>query len=370
MCSSDLPLVGWKHRPGAHGWAQQCVDDAPEWRSYTRINDHGLRDRDVPYARTAAFRILVLGDSFTEGMQVDEDATFPKRLEATLAAGGQPGLEVINAGMSAWATDNELLFFLDEGWKYRPDVVLLAFDTMNDVLENQRALLGRTGFYPDKPYFAFDDGRLTLRHFPLPLLPRRRRIGMRLDAELFLRSALFRRLAELPSIALRLQLPAPRPLLPGPPPEILDAYRRTYPPVWQEAWRITRGLVLRLRRAVEDRGAHLVVVIVNPREEVARRRWQAALALPVLQGQAVDVDKPNRLITRFLARRGIPAIPLLDEFRAHVDDDGKPAFFDWDIHWTAAGHDLAARVIAARLRDLGLVPGTTTRSSTVGAGAP
>src|SRR5215470_11508042 len=197
-------------------------------------------------------------------MQVDEDATFPKRLEVALAAAGQPGVEAINAGMSAWATDNELLFFLDEGWKYRPDVVLLAFDTMNDVLENQRALLGRTGFYPDKPYFAFDDGRLTLRHFPLPLLPRRRRIGMRLDAELFLRSALFRRLAELPSIALRLQLPAPRPLLPGPPPEILDAYRQTYPPVWQEAWRITRGLVLRLRRAVEDRGARLVVVIVNP----------------------------------------------------------------------------------------------------------
>ena len=62
--------VGWTHTPGARGWAQRCLRGKLEWRVYTRINAHGLRDREFPYERQGKFRILVLGDSFTEGLQV------------------------------------------------------------------------------------------------------------------------------------------------------------------------------------------------------------------------------------------------------------------------------------------------------------
>src|SRR3989442_4092087 len=66
-------------------------------------------------------------------------------------------------------------------------------------------------------------------------------------------------------------------------------------------------------------------------------------------------DKPNRLIIQFLRRKGIPAIPLLDAFRAEFGET-EAGFFGLDYHWTPAGHELASQVIARALRAQGLVP--------------
>jgi len=352
------PFYGWGHKPDARGWAQRCLGGKPEWRTYTSINSHGLRDREIPYERQGAFRILVLGDSFTEGQQVDQDHTFVKLLERQLnaEAGGPPAFEVINGGVSAWGTDNELLFFRNEGWKYHPDLVLLAFNTGNDVLENDQPLMRATDFpYLDKPYFELNGSHLVLRRFPLP---RERLLGRVRD---FVRNALARHSA-LYRLAAALRLPRvarPADAAPAPPGPTrpIEVYLRDYPEPWREAWRITRGLVLRLRREVEARGGRFAAVVINGREEVSpgRLQWQLALH-PELQAYTLDVDKPNRLITQFLARRGIPAVALLDDFRARFGKAGTPGFYEWDIHWAPAGHELAAQVIGRRLRELGLVP--------------
>ena len=130
-------FYGWGHIPGSSGWSQRCLQGKPEFRTFVRINGLGLHDREIPYARSAARRILVLGDSFTEAFQVELDEGFSKRLKASLNAPDPPGarVEIVNAGVSGWGTDNALLFFQTEGWRYRPDVVMLVFNTGNDVFE-------------------------------------------------------------------------------------------------------------------------------------------------------------------------------------------------------------------------------------------
>ena len=124
-----------------------------------------------------------------------------------------------------------------------------------------------------------------------------------------------------------------------------EIYLRRTPPRWQEAWRITRGLTLVLRREVERRGSRFAVVVVNGKEEVTSARP------PVW----VDFDKPNRLITEFLARRAIPAVPLLDAFRRHLEATGDTGYFHWDVHWTTVGHEVAAAEIARAKTILGTV---------------
>lgn len=351
---------GWGHRPGAHGWAQGCSEGKPEWRTYTRINGRGLRDRDIPHERAGGFRVLVLGDSFTAGMQVEQEATFVKLLERRLAASAPAGsrVEVLNAGVSGWGTDNALLFFQNEGWKYRPDLVLLAFCTVNDVWENTRELVGTNPFWPDKPYFTLVDDRLVLVHFPLPETSLRRRLLVYLAGSLALDSALFRRASAIPQVMSLLLIPPPNPLVPGGPVDTVLVYRKDYPEVWQQAWRITFDLIRRLRKDVEKRGARFAVTVINGREVVSPRRWESdVIALrPALQGVALDPVKPDRLITRFLARRGIPTIPLLDEFRARFGADATPGYFVRDGHWAPAGHGLAAELIAAGLHQLALIP--------------
>jgi hypothetical protein len=363
-CRDEMPSLtgrnafyGWGHVPGASGWAQRCLGGAPEWRTHVQINSLGLRDREIPYARGTAARILVLGDSFTEGLQVDLDATVVKRVERALNLPDAPGahVEVLNAGHSGWGTDNALLYFQHEGWRYRPDVVVLMFNTGNDVLENHRPLMTSSMTYPDKPYFRLVDGRLVRAHYPLPRLPFLQAAAVRAYSTLSPYFAFVRRLGNVSFVWRYLQAPpvpdAGLPVVwPG------EVYLRDYPPAWRDAWRVTRGLVLRLRAAVETRGARLVVVVLNGREEVSPHRMQAIRAFQrPLANADLDPDKPNRLIGRFLARRGIPTIALLDAFRARFGADGMPGFLAWDMHWGDAGHALAAEHIARGLRDLGAV---------------
>jgi len=159
------PLYGWTHIPNQHGpWAG--IGSLPrEFKTEIQINSHGLRDREIPYEKPKGVsRILLLGDSMTEGLQVALEETFAKRMERVLNAAGK-SVEVINAGIGEYGTDNELLFYRHEGRKYHPDVVLLAF-FLNDVLDNFPPLETANG-RPAKPYFTLMPKGLVLQNFPM-----------------------------------------------------------------------------------------------------------------------------------------------------------------------------------------------------------
>jgi lysophospholipase L1-like esterase len=112
------PLIGHEHAPNRQA-RLMGVD--------FRTNSKGLRDREIPYERTAATpRILMLGDSFTEGWGVAIEQTFSKRIERLYAAQGVAA-EAINAGVGNYNTTMEASWFIDEGFKYRPDIVVLNF---------------------------------------------------------------------------------------------------------------------------------------------------------------------------------------------------------------------------------------------------
>jgi hypothetical protein len=152
------PLYGWTHIPHAQGWTHRCAAGSFEWRAFSRINAAGLRDREYPSTRRAGVsRVLVLGDSFTEGMQVPLEQTFVKRAEAKLAAAGRD-VEIVDGGFSGFGTDNELLFFRADGRAFDADVVLLGFTAANDVIENTRHLYRR--MYAEVP-----DGAPPKSHF-------------------------------------------------------------------------------------------------------------------------------------------------------------------------------------------------------------
>jgi lysophospholipase L1-like esterase len=90
------------------------------------INSKGLREREIPYERSSLARILMLGDSFTEGWGVPFDLTFSKRIER-LYAGAGIAAEVINAGVGNYNTAMEVSYFLSEGLRYQPDIVVLNY---------------------------------------------------------------------------------------------------------------------------------------------------------------------------------------------------------------------------------------------------
>jgi hypothetical protein len=96
-----------------------------------RFNALGCRGRDysVPRPRSVV-RILLLGDSYTLGVGVNEEDTFARQLEILLnqlaSQRSSGNYEVINCGVSGYGTREERLFYETLAPMYEPDVVLLV----------------------------------------------------------------------------------------------------------------------------------------------------------------------------------------------------------------------------------------------------
>jgi hypothetical protein len=121
-------------------------------------NSQGYRDtREWNYARTPGVRrVLVLGDSHTQGFECRQDHTYSAVLEKRLRAMGQP-TEVYNCGVSGFGTAEELALLENEGLKYKPDAVVVGWFA-NDLNDNVNAGL-----------FAVREGKLIEeKHEHLP----------------------------------------------------------------------------------------------------------------------------------------------------------------------------------------------------------
>ena len=153
--------LGYSLRPNAAGWWLK------EGAAYVTINSQGLRDREHTFAKPPdTIRIAVLGDSFAEALQVPMEKTFwtlmqPKVQDCSRAhelKAGSAGMkvEVLNFGVSGYATARELILLRQRVWQYSPDIVLLLVTTRNDIRDNARALdpYANSGL----PYFIYREG--------------------------------------------------------------------------------------------------------------------------------------------------------------------------------------------------------------------
>jgi len=98
------------------------------------INSQGLRGKEFQLKKTPdTFRILCLGDSYTFSCFVDDEETFPAKLEEFLnKKNGREKIEVINGGVSGYTIVDELSYLQEKGIRVSPDLVIVGF-VMNDV---------------------------------------------------------------------------------------------------------------------------------------------------------------------------------------------------------------------------------------------
>lgn len=149
------PLMGWVNKPNYH----DVVTVTRDFTFFVTHNSRGLRGSEHEYARVPGkYRILVLGDSFAWGFGVRDNEVFSQVLESL-----SPDVEVINMGVSGYGTDQELLLYTEEGYKYQPDLVILAFFS-NDLDEISSSI---SYGYP-KPFFLLDSQPLTVTNVPVP----------------------------------------------------------------------------------------------------------------------------------------------------------------------------------------------------------
>jgi lysophospholipase L1-like esterase len=308
------PQIGIRQIPSARGFIR-----CPEYAIDLIINDHGLRDRDYPYAKPSGTRrILCLGDSFTNGFGVAATETFAKQLEAALAgaapdsgARGAPRWQVLNAGVAATGTAHQLAWFEHEGFRYAPDIVLLTVSP-NDFADNASSGLysldanGRLTAHPAPRSRALKLLRLS-RHLPgyVSILSHTQLLNA--AKELFARRYHARRIA-----AGRGGLSAAE--------------------AFPAQLRLTMALIERLAVAAAARGAQLAVMLVPP-----------------LPG-APPAEREMELLAAALRDGGYALIDPRPRF-AELTRRGVETNYPVDGHWTAAGHAAAAAAILGWLRE-------------------
>jgi hypothetical protein len=112
------PIFGWELVPGSTG-----IGSLGE--SY-RISSAGFRDVEHPIAKPVGTRrLVVIGDSFTFGMGVNLEDSYPKQLERILNGGGQAH-EVINCGVIGYNMWQYHEVLARKALAYAPDLVILG----------------------------------------------------------------------------------------------------------------------------------------------------------------------------------------------------------------------------------------------------
>lgn len=344
---------GWGHQPNGEGWWFGCLGRRFEWRAYTKINSHGFRDRERTYDTPAGMRrVLLLGDSMTEAMQVPLADTFATLVESELRGRGLP-VEVLNAGVAGYGPDNTLLFFRAEGVRYGADVVVLMFNVMNDILEssavlNRRSYAGNAALYLPKIYFHLSPDGALVPYAPDPILPVEKQPvswWSQVENRVYLVRA-FRRLVGRPA-------PLPVPVaVPSFDLTIYEVWKPTLDPEWAEAWKVTEALLRALRTDVERTGARFAVAVLPSREAVAPAAWERLKHAFSPLRVGYDPEHPVGRITAFLAREGIPHVSLLPSMRSAAERTGTTGFFGWDLHLDTQGHAVVAAALGPFVENL------------------
>jgi len=346
--------LGWKLRARAEGVVSN------ENRQHVRINAQGFRDveRSYPKAKTTV-RIAVLGNSWTEALQVPQENTYCAVLERRLTGSscfGGAQVEVLNFGVAGYSTAQELLLLQQEVWKYHPDVVLLSLYPARDIANNVQEL--NNAVNPEQsPYLVFQDGKLVLddsfRH-STALQPQAMALQtMRYNLEQHVR--LLQAIGELQRDAkVRIAMAAMKDKAQHAGVENLEysIYAPPVDPAMDKAWHVTEALLLAMRDEVQAHGAQFRLIIQATRPQVLPEMEKREALLRQLGVN--DLAYANRRIRDFGTREGIAVIdlaPALSSYALtnHVYLNGFNQTNFGAGHWNETGHRVAAEAIAAGL---------------------
>ncbi|HTW88395.1 MAG TPA: SGNH/GDSL hydrolase family protein [Candidatus Binataceae bacterium] len=334
--------AGWNLRPGASGYYGR------EGGSYVRINRGGFRGPERPLAKPpGTFRVAMLGDSYTEAIQVPYEQTFSavteRRLSSCPALAGRH-VEVLDFGVDGYGTTQELVTLRKQALAYSPDAVVLAIFLGNDIRNNSVVLEGNQC----RPFDALEDGKLV------PVGPFFDSPSFRLwcMARFNYRDAA---LTDLFSQAWTIIRHHPSgPTLENPVERAIN-YNIYKPPsdkAWRDAWDVTDALVVKVRDVSVAHHAMFLAVTLDTGVQVLP---EAAMREKFMRWQKItDLFYPDEQIEALGRREDFAVLALAPSLQKYAEahDVYLHGFKNTPMgfgHWNAVGHQQAGELIAARL---------------------
>ncbi|MDM8531901.1 SGNH/GDSL hydrolase family protein [Anaerolineales bacterium HSG25] len=343
-------MTGWRGKPN-----YQTTVATEGYTHDLALNSEGMHDTEHAKVKPDdKFRILLIGDSFVQAVQVVEADTSHQQLENWLnQQAGADRFEVISGAVGGWGTGQQLLYYRSDGRTYQPDLVLLMFYMGNDVKDN---LPGRgvtvEGYNCYTSYFVRPGNQLdTAPWFFAPgITPTTSQTGAtwkllnNILGRLYQSSRLYAQLEPLLSTP---QLKA----------SLLDFYLGQNE-IFAYGFDLTIALVNQFEREVEADGAQFGLVLIPPlslldfSQSTSAEREQIYQEIPGMR-RAEEIAPPNEMLNERFDSLGLTVLDLFPAF-AEVDPTGKSLYFEGDKHWNQAGNQLAGETIGQWLWQTGM----------------
>lgn len=280
-------------------------------------NSLGFKDsrpREVSL-RSQGERILLMGDSFTEGIGVPWEDTFAGMLEARLA---RDRIEVLNAGVSSYST----ILYLRNA-EYLLNEVGLEFDhlivfiDMSDILD-------------DLLNYRFDSERRVVRDSDQSVL-------IRLDNFIERRTILLSSIRSLyERVRARARLAQPDPIV-GAPSARWSMEEELWEAFGKPGLEVSTGHMNALHELLVARGVALTVVVYP---------WP---------DQVLNHDLESRQASHWREWASERDVGFVDLFPLFIDgsdprESARRYFILGDVHWSRAGHALTAEAVYSALQ--------------------
>jgi lysophospholipase L1-like esterase len=395
----DLTYTPARGRPNE----EQRIERA-EFSVDVRLNALGFRERRLPSPKPpGVLRVVALGDSFTEGYDVEENEAWPRRLEAALDARDGGRHEVVSLGVPGTNPRDYVSHLQDPGLAYEPDMVIvtvMANDVQDRWVQREFGVHFASGVLADARRGVLDPSPAWTRipHAVFPALYpfvwnrlhalragswRAQAEGLRPDAAAAAAPSPARGTAEAVLLALAdrygrreavadavATMPASQlntllPVLEGTVALDADAATEPYlrvmalvqprlfadaallPRQYDAAWEDVKRDLGRIVTLARGAGARPVLVFAPAAQQVtaAARPYLESLGFAWDDRALTDTTFVDRL-RAFARSEDVPFVNLLPVLRARRDDG---LYFPKDGHWNSAGHAVVADVIAGAL---------------------
>ena len=275
------------------------------------------------------FRIAIVGDSFTESLQVSRKEHAAHLLEEKLNAlpGRHPNYIVRPFGISGNGTYLNTLYADTYVMDFAPDLIIDAFFLGNDVNDDARPMV-------HVPRFA-NAGELLVAPAGKLGVPWTTRVKALVKHSAIVRGVYHAYLS-------RRQRHSDETLTTSTTTQTLSGPQQIYlvhnVPFWEDAWKLEARLLKGFNKLSGEHKAKFMVLSIS--DPLAVHPELAKDAFPQLTG--IDLMKPEKKLEQITAELGIPTLSLGPIFRGNASSTGEMSYWSCYRHWNQTGHEWAA----------------------------
>ncbi len=317
---------GWLHRPNVQtqiNTGERTVDFFTDRDGY-RVGRNGRKEAET--------RILLLGDSFMEALQVDYEQSFAGLLEDQLPRSLDRPVAVRNAAVVGWGPQQYYLRARSLLERDTFDLVVTVLYVDNDLILRRKETMPpltpverKTFRFPRKvTWDEFVDAFLAPVNDVLEV---RSHLFVLLKSRLeTLRMRLGLTPAYLPAGVLRTEASSPR-------------------------WKVTAETCRDIAELAAAQGTPSVFILVPASYQVDEDVFKTYLKGFNIDPEKVDLDQPSNLLAQSLAAHELNVIDGLAFFRT-VHAQGVRLYGEVDRHFTPEGHAALASLVTENLATL------------------